>query len=92
MLSHMTDTSNVTYVFSHTTLLEALKEWEVEQVEHYPQQEERIQIAVVAMQHFLRSHQVKDHKMIVSGEPNDFVIEMPVSIFDSEDDKSKETR
>jgi len=47
---------------------------------------------VVAMQHFLRSHQVKDHKMIVSGEPNDFVIEMPVSIFDSEDDKSKETR
>jgi hypothetical protein len=86
--------ANVTYVFSHTTLIEALKEWELEQVEHYPQQEERIQIAVLAMQHFLRSHQVKDHKMIVSGEPNDFVIEMPVSIFDSKDDKpkSKETR
>jgi hypothetical protein len=76
--------TNVTYVFSHTTLLEALKEWELEQIEHYPNQVERIQIAAVAMQHFLRSQQVKDHKMIVSGEPNDFVIEMPVSIFDSE--------
>jgi hypothetical protein len=86
----MTNSTNVTYVFSHTTLLEALKEWELEQVEHYPHQEERIQIASVAMQHFLRSQQVKDHKMIVSGEPNDFVIEIPVSIFDSEPEhKSK---
>jgi len=84
MLSSMTESTNVTYVFSQTTLLEALKEWELEQVENYPQQKERIQIAVIAMQHFLRSQQVKDHKMIVSGEPNDFVIEMPVSIFDSE--------
>ena len=83
-MTEPTNTTNVTYVFSHTTLLEALKEWELEQVEHYPHQEERIQIATVAMQHFLRSQQVKDHKMIVSGEPNDFVIEMPVSIFDSE--------
>ncbi len=80
----MKNITNVTYVFSHTTLLEALKEWELEQIEHYPKQEERIQIATIAMQHFLRSQQVKDHKMIVSGEPNDFVIEMPVSIFDSE--------
>ncbi len=78
----MTDITNVTYVFSHTTLLEALKEWESEQIEHYANQKERIQIATVAMQHFLRSQQVKDHKMIVSGEPNDFVIEMPISIFD----------
>jgi len=46
MLSYMTDTSNVTYVFSHTTLLEALKEWEVEQVEHFPQQEERINLCL----------------------------------------------
>jgi len=83
--------TNVTYVFSHTTLLEALKEWELEQIEHYPHQKERIQIATVAMQHFLRSQQVKDHKMIVSGEPNDFVIEMPVSIFDSES-TTKETK
>lgn len=82
----MKESTNITYVFSHTTLLEALKEWELEQVEHYPHQEERIQIATVAMQHFLRSQQVKDHKMIVSGEPNDFVIEMPVSIFDQEAD------
>ncbi len=84
---------NVTYVFSHTTLLEALKEWELEQVEHYPKQQERIQIAAVAMQHFLRSQQVKDHKMIVSGEPNDFVIEMPVSIFDNGNgDKKNKTK
>ena len=85
----MTKLTNVTYVFSHKTLLEALKEWELEQIEHYPNQEERIQIATVAMQHFLRSQQVKDHKMIVSGEPNDFVIEMPVSIFDSESTTKK---
>ena len=84
IMNESKEPTNVTYVFSHTTLLEALSEWELEQVEHYPHQEERIQIATVAMQHFLRSQQVKDHKMIVSGEPNDFVIEMPVSIFDSE--------
>ncbi len=82
-MTNSVNITNVTYVFSHTTLLEALKEWELEQVEHYPNQEERIQITTVAMQHFFRSQQVKDHKMIVSGEPNDIVIEMPVSIFDS---------
>ena len=83
------NTTNVTYVFSHTTLLEALKEWELEQVEHYPHQKERIQIATVAMQHFLRSQQVKDHKMIISGEDNDFVIDFPQSILEQD---SKETK
>ena len=77
-------TDNVTYVFSHTTLLEALKEWELEQIEHYPKQVERIQTTVVAMQHFLRSEQIRDHKMIVSGEPNNFVIDMPVSILEKD--------
>ena len=71
---------NVTYVFSHTTLLEALKEWEQEQIEHYPKQQERIQTTVVAMQYFLRSQQVKDHKMIVNGDPESFVIQMPDSL------------
>jgi hypothetical protein len=71
---------NVTYVFSHNTLLAALKEWEKEQIEHYPNQKERIQITVVAMQHFLRSQQVMDHKMIMNGDPKDFVIEMPESL------------
>ncbi len=51
--------NNPTYIFSHTTLLEALKEWELEQVEAFPHQAEKIQITVVAMQHFLRSKQVK---------------------------------
>lgn len=69
--------SNVTYVFSHTTLLEALQEWQEEQIEAYPKQEERIKITTVAMQYFLRSQQVQDHKMIVSGNPEDFAIEMP---------------
>lgn len=68
---------NVTYVFSHTTFLEALKDWEKEQIEHYPNQKERIQITTVAMQYFFRSQQVKDHKMIISGNPDDFIIEMP---------------
>ncbi len=68
---------NVTYVFSHTTLLEALKEWEEEQIKQYPHQKERIQTTVVAMQHFFRSQQVVDHKMIVSGDPNNFDIVMP---------------
>ena len=68
---------NVTYVFSHTTLLEALKEWEEEQLKHYPQQKERIQTTVVAMQHFFRSEQVVDHKMIVSGSPQAIDIVMP---------------
>jgi hypothetical protein len=86
------NTTNVTYVFSHTTLLEALKEWELEQVKHYPLQEERIQIATVAMQYFLRSQQVRDHKMIVSGEPNDIEIVMPVSIFDQEPKKDSGTK
>ena len=85
-MTNSANTTNVTYVFSHTTLLEALKEWESEQVEYYPHQQERIQIATVAMQHFLRSQQVKNHKMIVSGEPNDIEIEIPVSIFDPESD------
>ncbi len=78
----MDDQNNITYVFSHTTLLEALSDWEADQIEHYPHQAERIQITVVAMQHFLRSQQVKDHKMIVSGEPNDFVLKFPKSILD----------
>jgi len=81
-----TDTvQNVTYVFSHTTLLDSLKEWEKEQIEHFPKQKERIQITVVAMQHFLRSQQIIDHKMIVNGDPENFVIEIPDS-----DKKAKE--
>ena len=79
------NTPNVTYVFSQTTLLDALKEWEEEQIKHYPNQVERIQITVVAMQHFLRSQQVKDHKMIVSGEPENFVIDLPKSILESDE-------
>jgi len=75
----MTDKNNTTYVFSHTTLLEALQEWEQEQIESYPKQEERIKITVVAMQHFLRSEQVKNHKMILSGNPDDIEIKMPAS-------------
>ncbi len=71
------EVTNVTYVFSHTTLLEALKEWQQEQIEHFPDQEERINITTVAMQYFLRSKQVLEHKMIVSGNPKDFMIEMP---------------
>ena len=70
---------NVTYVFSHSTLLDALKEWEKEQIEHYPHQKERIQTTVVAMQHFLRSRQVREHKMIMSGDPHNFEIAMPNS-------------
>ena len=73
----MTHQNNVTYVFSHTTLLEALSEWEKEQLESFPKQKERIQTTVVAMQHFLRSQQVKDHKMIMSGDPESFEIEFP---------------
>ncbi len=69
--------TNVTYVFSHKTLLEALEEWQQEQIRNFPHQEERIKIAGVAMQYFLRSKQVLEHKMIVSGNPEDFVIEMP---------------
>ena len=69
--------SNVTYVFSHTTLLEALDEWQQEQIKQYPHQQQRIKTTAVAMQYFLRSKQVLEHKMIVSGNPEDFVIEMP---------------
>jgi len=76
----MIDNNNVTYVFSHSTLLEALQEWEQEQIQNFPKQEERIQITVVAMQHFLRSEQVKNHKMILSGNPDDIEIEMPSSL------------
>lgn len=72
--------NNVTYVFTHSTLLDALKEWEKEQIEHYPHQRERIQTTVVAMQHFLRSKQVRNHKMIMSGDPHDFEIAMPRSL------------
>ena len=73
----MQSSPNVTYVFTHTTLLEALSGWEKEQVKNYPQQAERIQITVVAMQHFLRSQQVKDHKMIISGEPENLELKIP---------------
>jgi len=70
---------NVTYVFTHKTMLEALGEWEQEQIKSYPNQKERIQITVLAMQHFLRSSQVKDHKMIISGNPENFELKMPAS-------------
>lgn len=60
-------------------MLEALEDWEQEQIENYPHQSERIQITVVAMQHFLRSSQIKDHKMIISGEPENFALKMPSS-------------
>jgi hypothetical protein len=73
----MTNKQNTTYVFSQTTLLDALKEWELAQVKAYPKQKERIQITTVAMQHFLRSEQVKNHKMILSGDPDDFDVVMP---------------
>lgn len=73
----MKSQNNITYVFSHTTLLDALKEWEIEQTKSFPHQKERIQTTVVAMQHFLRSQQVQEHKMIISGNPADFDILMP---------------
>ena len=85
----MKNENNITYVFSHSTLLEALQEWELEQIEYFPQQAERIQITVVALQHFLRSQQVKDHKMIVSGEDNDFVIDFPKSILEQNSEETK---
>jgi len=69
--------NNITYVFSHTTLLDALKEWQIEQIESYPHQKERIQTTVVAMQHFLRSQQVQEHKMIMSGDPDSIEIDLP---------------
>ena len=86
----MKELKNTTYVFSHTTLLEALKEWETEQIENYPHQSEKIQTTVVAMQHFLRSQQVKDHKMFISGEPENFDIKMPASWASIEDKKDDE--
>jgi len=79
----MTDVNNTTYVFSHSTLLQALEEWEQEQLKEFPKQKERIQITVVAMQHFLQSKQVRDHKMILSGEPKDSDIQMPSSLKDT---------
>jgi len=60
--------------------MDALKDWEQEQIEHFPNQKERIQISVLAMQHFFRSQQVLDHKMVISGDPENFVIEMPESL------------
>lgn len=76
----MSDKKNTTYVFSYTTLIEALKEWEIEQIDAYPEQKEKIQTTVVAMQYFLRSENIKKHKMILSGNPDDFDIEMPDSL------------
>ncbi len=76
----MTDANNTTYVFSHSTLLQALEEWETEQIKEFPKQKERIQITVVAMQHFLQSEQVRDHKMILSGNPEEADIKMPASL------------
>jgi len=70
---------NATFIFNWTTMLEALEDWEQEQIESYPHQSERIQITVVAMQHFLRSSQIKDHKMIISGEPENFEVKIPSS-------------
>ncbi len=79
---------NATYIFNWSTMLEALEDWEQEQVKNYPHQSERIQITVVAMQHFLRSSQIKDHKMIISGEPEKFELKMPSSW--SMDDKDSD--
>ena len=80
MLPVMTDIKNTTYVFSHTTMIEALKEWESEQIDAYPKQKEKIQTTVVAMQHFLRSDNIKNHKMILSGNPDDNDIVVPTAL------------
>ena len=73
----MKNINNMTYVFSHSTFMDALKEWEQTQLDHYPHQQERIQTTVVAMQDFMLSPEVVKHKMIVSGNPDDFEIVMP---------------
>ena len=74
------NSNNTTYVFSHSTFLQALEEWEAEQIKAYPKQKERIQITVLAMQDFLQSEQVKAHKMILSGNPENHEIKMPLSL------------
>lgn len=82
--------NNVTYIFSYTTLMDALKEWQDEQIRHFPHQKERIQTTVVAMQHFMRSPQVRKYKMIMSGEPENFVIELPDDTSASQSDTPPE--
>ena len=83
----MDQSKNITYVFSHSTLLSALNDWEDAQIKAYPHQKERIQTTVIAMQHFLQSPQVQEHKMIMSGETNEVDIQFPQSLLKASDER-----
>jgi hypothetical protein len=68
---------NCTFVYSHTTFLETLDRWQKEQIKAFPHRETDIKVCVMGIQHFMRSSQVKDAKMIVSGDIDTFEIKMP---------------
>ena len=78
----MTNVTNkdAVYAFSHSTLLKALAEWEKTQIKDFPNQSEKIQTTVIAMQYFMQSAEIRDNKMLVSGDNSDFIIEKPVTL------------
>ena len=71
---------NVTYVFSSSTLKKALNDWKKEQIQQFPHRKDLIELTCISIAYFMRSQHVIDGKMVMSGEPENFQIEMPESI------------
>ncbi len=73
----LTTPQNCTYVFSQTTFMDSLAEWQKAQIKAYPHKEDFIKTVVLGMQYYMRSAEVKEAKMIVGGDIDSFEIIMP---------------
>lgn len=54
------------YAFQLSTFRQALDDWKQEQIAAYPQQNELIETVALAMEDFMQSKQVLNHKMVIS--------------------------
>ncbi len=55
------------FAFQYSTLQQALESWKAEQIAAYPHQAELIETVVAAMQDFMTSDHVRNHKMLVEA-------------------------
>ncbi len=55
------------FAFQYSTFLQALDSWKKEQLAAYPHREELIETVALAMQDFMCSRHVHDHKMVVES-------------------------
>jgi hypothetical protein len=69
--------NNPIYAFSFETFLKSLNDWELEQVEAFPHRKTEIHTVYLAMQDFMLSENIKNHKMLVSGTLENIELKYP---------------